>query len=170
MTETNLEIVNIKNQWLRSHVDVAYPTPESLKGCACYFSRLQTLSCARFSPEKHHELMDGLTIYPVDFHRLTILFALLQAQSFADEDTQQLVVEFLTQIIYSPPCHLYLGLVHGKPVLAGIVTQVSTDMLISDLAVETETFGLTRQQAANALYHFLHVDELAADVTVYIEA
>ncbi|MDN3685917.1 hypothetical protein QW180_29690 [Vibrio sinaloensis] len=52
------------------------------------------------------------------------------------QEEQELVVEYLTQIIYSEPCELYVGFKQGEPAAAAIVTQIDGQVLLSDLAVK----------------------------------
>ncbi len=170
MTKINLEIVKIKNQWLKSHVDVEYPTPGSIKGCELYFSRREGTDCEPYSCDVSADIPDGITIYPVDFHRLTVMFALMQASGFSDPVEQQNITEFLTQIIYSPPCTLYLGFFEDVPVLAGIVTQTEDAVLISDLVVDCVHSKLTLHQATSLLYRFLNLADTAPELPVFVEA
>lgn len=170
MTNTNLEIVKIKNQWLKSHVDVEYPTPGSIKGCELYFSRKEGTGCKPYFCDLSADIPDGLTIYPVDFHRLTVMFALIQANVFSDPVEQQSITEFLTQIIYSPPCTLYLGFFEDVPVLAGIVTQTSDAVLISDLVVDSRYSELSLYQVTELLYRYLNLSDTAPELSVFVEA
>lgn len=170
MTNRNLEIVKIKNQWLKSHVDVEYPTPGSLKGCELYFSRREGAGCEPYPGDMSADIPTGISIYPVDFHRLTVMFALIQASGFSDPTEQQSITEFLTQIIYSPPCTLYLGFFNNVPVLAGIVTQTSDAVLISDVVVDSCHSQLSLHQATSLLYRFVNLADTAPELPVFVEA
>lgn len=127
-------IVNTKNQWLQSHVEVNYPTKESIAGRKVYLSSVANRTCRRFVERGTvSEDFDVSNIYHVDFHRLTIAFALLQSKQWPDPEESALVVEFLSQIIYSEPCRLFLGYEAGEAVAAAIVTQKDETTLISDI-------------------------------------
>lgn len=134
-------IVETKNRWLCHHVDVLFPTAESIKGRELYLSlnAQQSVAPLTFSAQ-HHIHLDS--IYLVDFHRLTIMFALLQASRCLQEEQQALLVEFFTQIIYSAPCSLFLGFVDTKPVAAALLTEAEHSLLISDIVIhDTAAFG-----------------------------
>lgn len=131
------EVAKIKNQWLYSQVEVEHPTPQSLSGCKLYLST-QPLSryhvCASL-PDAVPETLD--TLFLVDFHRLTVMFALLQSTLWQGEETEQNdIIEFLTQIIYSEPCQLYLGFREGEAVSAAIVTVHGDQLLVSDVYLQ----------------------------------
>ncbi|MFB9214121.1 flavodoxin [Vibrio sinaloensis] len=137
MSESNLSIVDVKNQWLSQHVDVKYPTPESLAGRKLYLDDAKTKHCKPLESVADTQTMYHQDeIYLVDFHRLTVMFALLQSQRWEKQEEQELVVEYLTQIIYSEPCELYVGFKQGEPAAAAIVTQIDGQVLLSDLAVK----------------------------------
>lgn len=74
-------------------------------------------------------------IFLVDFHRLTVMFSILQSQRWTDKHEQEMIVEFLTQIILTPEFELYVGFKEGEPVGAAIVSQYEGNTLISDLVV-----------------------------------
>ncbi|WP_083602539.1 hypothetical protein [Vibrio spartinae] len=129
-----MNIAQIKNQWLSAQVDVAYPTPQSLAGRDLYLASVQQCAYQNIELKTVTELMPQ-DVYRVDFHRLTVMFAQLQATQYHALTEQEAIIEFFTQIIYSPPCELYLGFEQGKPVAAGILTQTETDILVSDLVI-----------------------------------
>jgi hypothetical protein len=126
------EVVTVKNQWLCSHVDIEYPTPLSVKGREIYMASL--LPCT-------YQICDmsaGSTflqndIFCADFHRMTVMFAVLQSQSYKTINEQEAVLEFLAQIIYSKPCDLYLGFHNGEPVASAIITHHNDALLCSDI-------------------------------------
>lgn len=127
-------IVHTKNQWLYSHVEVNYPTKESIAGRAVYQSSVATRTCRRLiEGGAASKDFDVSNIYHVDFHRLTIAFALLQSKQWSDPEESALIVEFLSQIIYSEPCRLFLGYEVGETIAAAIVTQQDNITLISDI-------------------------------------
>jgi hypothetical protein len=127
-------IANVKNQWLYSHVEVNYPTDESVAGRVVYQSSIATRSYKRLVERgTHSEDFEVSNIYHVDFHRLTIAFALLQSTRWPGSEERALIVEFLSQIIYSEPCRLFLGYEAGDAIAAAIVTQQDNMTLISDI-------------------------------------
>ncbi|AMG02025.1 hypothetical protein [Vibrio mimicus] len=160
-------VVVAKNQWLCSQVDVEFPTAESLEGRDIYQSLSQQAQVTSFQPQASDEqlLQD---IYLVDFHRLTVWFALLQATRSSDKYQQERLVEFFTQIIYSPPCQLFLGFHLGEPVAAGMVTEHEGNVLFSDLVVKANTPYGDREQFAHALYAKWNA-VAASEATPYIE-
>lgn len=137
------DVAAIKNQWLFDQVNVEFPTEESLQGRDLYQKAVVQRSSRPFielTEEPNLSLLEE--VYLVDFHRMTIWFALLQASLWSDKNDQSKVIEFFTQIIYSPPCELYLGFQNGEPVAAGIVTSTSHEILISDIVtLDKNAFG-----------------------------
>lgn len=145
------KIAEIKNQWLYQQVEVEFPTKESIAGMALYkddLSHRDFVSLSSNQPLSDEFIQDD--IFQVDFHRLTVMFALLQASRWSQEREQELIVEFLTQIIYSSPCNLYIGFRQGEPVAAAIVTYADEDLLISDLIVSAHS-GTSEQGFITAL-------------------
>ncbi|MGO2341290.1 flavodoxin [Vibrio litoralis] len=131
-----------KNQWLSKQVDVEFPTPESLIGRKVYLESQQNI---KYSLSEVQSLLSnkvGLDVIEVDFHRLTILFSIIQASQFSDNPEQQsLVIEFLTQIILDDEYQLFLGFDDGEAVSALICkidqdeqVAVLTDIVISENA------------------------------------
>ncbi len=129
-------LVDAKNQWLYSQVEVEFPTPESLQGLAIYQAINVDLVTEPLTLALTPSQLQLESVYLVDFHRLTIMFALLQATRCLDHTQQSLLVEFFTQIIYSEPCHLLLGFADGEPVAAAILTCNDTSLLVSDIVLK----------------------------------
>lgn len=152
------KIAETKNQWLYQQVDVEFPTKESIAGMELYKAAVT---------QRQYQLMaqvptqDGTfadeDIYLVDFHRLTVMFSLLQAGMWSSEPEQQLIVEFLTQIIYSEPCSLYLGFKDGEAVAAAIVTVEPESVLVSDVAIKSESANMMKNAFVAALCSKLNV-------------
>ncbi|MDW6004610.1 hypothetical protein [Vibrio mangrovi] len=155
-----MNIAQIKNQWLSEQVEVEFPTPQSLVGRKLYLDSVkectyQEIEECEFSGVRPQD------VFRVDFHRLTVMFAQLQARQYADSDAKEAIIEFFTQIIYSPPCELYLGFENGEPVAAGILTRTEQAVLVSDLFV-LESNSIYRS-ALDFAYHILkqsRIDEL----------
>lgn len=137
MSEVINNLVQSKNDWLSSHVNVKFPTPESILGRDLYFEK-----------SKAYQLLpvDELTastqgvdeVYLVDFHRLTIMFALTSASLWQDEQQSAHIVEFLTQIILSDDFPLYVGFTNGEPVACAITHWQDGVLLVSDVALKDQ--------------------------------
>lgn len=142
MNDHRPNIVNVKNQWLYQQVEVEFPTKESLTGRDIYAQSASNRTYAVLDEEllvtSNHSVFNSEDVFLADFHRLTVMFALLQAKRWQTEHDQQMIVEFLTQIIYSEPCQLYLGFDKGEPVACAMVTRVDKELLISDLYIINE--------------------------------
>lgn len=163
MTNTTHPLISAKNQWLYQQVDVEFPTKESLLGRTCYQQSQQQASCSFWVPEPlSHSLADD--IYLVDFHRLTIMFALLQATRYESEQDKNNLVEFLTQIIYSPPCELYLGFEQGSAVASAIVTHIDQQILLSDIVVNQGCQFIDRNSFSGQLIEKIGIDLTASQV------
>ncbi|WP_104048303.1 flavodoxin [Vibrio jasicida] len=138
MNEQQLESIQRKNTWLHDLVEVEFPTKESLEGRATYFRALET---QEYQVMGKSELLDSDNalvkddIFLVDFHRLTVMFSILQSQRWADKHDQEMIIEYLTQIILTPDFELYVGFKEGEAVGAAIVSQHEENTLISDIAV-----------------------------------
>ncbi len=138
MNEIQLASIERKNAWLHDLVEVEFPTAESLKGRDIYF---QTLEQQQYQVVDKKVLLDtevdcrAEELFLVDFHRLTIMFSILQSQRWDKQYDQEMVVEYLTQIILTPDFELYVGFKEGNPVGAAIVSQFQGNTLISDVAV-----------------------------------
>ncbi|MGX9416555.1 hypothetical protein ACXJY6_10435 [Vibrio sp. RC27] len=141
MRDSANAIVKLKNQWLRQQVEVEHPTKESLAGCDLYMEQEKHYLCEAWCPLPIlPQYLDD--IYLVDFHRLTVTFALLQAEKYDSDLDKGHIIEFLTQVIYSEPCELYLGYENGDPVACAIVTLKDNDLLVSDVVVKANSqFG-----------------------------
>ncbi|OEF23485.1 hypothetical protein [Vibrio rumoiensis] len=134
--------INDKNRWLTGQVDVEFPTPQSIDGRDLYLKKQQTKEyvCNEWAdllkpqPWLHEVIL-------VDFHRLTIMFSVLQATQWADDvEAEKLIIEFLTQIILSDEYQLYIGIVDSKPVTALIGKQDTENnvTLFSDIVIAPE--------------------------------
>lgn len=138
MNEQQLACIERKNAWLHDLVEVQFPTPESLKGRDIYF---QALAQQEYQVADKHALLAGEAvcgaedIFLVDFHRLTIMFSILQSQRWDEPSDREMIVEYLTQIILTPDFELYIGFQEGNPVGAAIVSQFESNTLVSDIAV-----------------------------------
>ncbi|PMH43790.1 hypothetical protein BCU68_13155 [Vibrio sp. 10N.286.49.B3] len=127
-------VIDDKNQWLLDQVNVEFPTKESLIGRDLYQTALT---------EKQYKMWSGDTslapvvdeLYLVDFHRLTIMFSILQAKQWPAEQDQAHLIEFFTQIILSDAHQLYVGFHGNTPVTAAIVTDKDESVLISDIVI-----------------------------------
>ncbi len=135
MKEAISPLVELKNQWLLSQVDVEFPTQESLQGRALYQNYLAQCQYHEVSPEDNVDNVPCDEVYLVDFHRLTILFSQLQSKRWLDQDEQALVVEFLTQIILADDHQLYVGFSSGEASAVAIVSENEQQRLISDVLV-----------------------------------
>lgn len=136
--DTHSALVAAKNDWLHQQVEVDYPTKESLKGRELYFSRYNSTQLFDYDQISASANFIAENIFKVDFHRLTVMFSLLQSTLWPASDDQELIVEFLSQIIYAAPCDLYLAFEQGTPVAAAIVTCVEGRGLISDIATHVD--------------------------------
>lgn len=102
MNEQQLASIERKNAWLHDLVEVEFPTPESLKGRETYF---QAINAQEYQIVAKASLLEGEAnlqaddIFLVDFHRLTIMFSILQSQRWEEQYDQEMIVEYLTQII-----------------------------------------------------------------------
>lgn len=129
-------LAELKQRWLKTQIDVEFPTSESQAGYALYQQRASNFTLQPFDSISFSDTTSRFAdsdIFLVDFHRLTIFFAQLQAQVWQTPEQQALTIEFFTQIIYSEPCNLYLGFLAGEPVACAIVTQSDDAILISDM-------------------------------------
>ncbi|USD66974.1 flavodoxin [Vibrio sp. SCSIO 43136] len=126
------QLVEKKNAWLASQVDVEYPTKESLQGRDLYLSRQQTAHAVEYKNPLHPDDIE-MEIYVIDFHRLTIMFAMLQAKFWQAESEQSLIVEFLTQIIFDENHPMYIAFAEGEPCACALTTPGDGIVLISDL-------------------------------------
>lgn len=136
MTQVTPRVFQEKNSWLWQQVNVEFPTAESLRGQACYEELLKESEVVSLTigDAVTDDQLEG--VFLVDFHRLTVMFAVLQSTRVQDEAAQRDLVEFFTQIIYSEPCSLYLGFADSTPVAAALVTKTNDEVLISDVVLK----------------------------------
>lgn len=140
MTDNYLNVVKVKNQWLFDQVEVEFPTPESLKGREVYQFLCENNQVMSF--ENNTEVTINVDeIFLVDFHRLTVMFSLLQASRGRDEQERNYLLEFFTQIIFSEPCSLYVGFHKSEPVAAALVTHKDNTLLVSDVVVKDSAYA-----------------------------
>ncbi|GAL32278.1 hypothetical protein JCM19240_5709 [Vibrio maritimus] len=133
MKDIATRLHNEKNQWLASQVEGGYPTKESLKGRDLYLGAIT--SCYLEPFEAPSGSATHIEWHLVDFHRLTIMFSLLHSKRWANDEHQQLIVEFLTQIIVEPSHALYVGFEQGEATAAAMVSTEGETVLISDIAL-----------------------------------
>ncbi|ELC3157970.1 flavodoxin [Vibrio harveyi] len=168
MNEQQLESIKRKNEWLHDLVEVEFPTKESLEGREIYNRMLEQKT---YEVSSNTLLLDSESnlsvedIFLVDFHRLTVMFSILQSQRWADKHEQEMIVEFLTQIILTPEFELYVGFKEGEPVGAAIVSQYEGNTLISDLVVSQ---NLDKRQFVCDLGKKLNHDQKLSE-TIVIE-
>ncbi|GLT14520.1 flavodoxin [Vibrio algivorus] len=152
--------ISAKNHWLSQQVDVEYPTPESLMGRKLY---LETEQDVKYSVSEIESLLNnkvGLNVIEVDFHRLTILFAVLQASHLSDKpDNQNLIIEFLTQIILDNEYQLFLGFDGGEAVSA-LICKIDLDdrlAVLTDIVISKKAQNLfkTSDFASDVLQHLI---------------
>lgn len=151
MTQVTPNAFQVKNSWLWQQIEVEFPTAESLRGRARYQELLdaQKVVSLSLSDDVTDEQLDG--VFLVDFHRLTVMFALLQAKRATDEVAQNELVEFFTQIIYSEPCDLYLGFADGQPIAAALLTKSDDEVLVSDVVMLPNSLYSSTQSYIQAL-------------------
>jgi hypothetical protein len=149
------EVVNTKDEWLRSQIDVEYPTKASLKGHQLQFERSQKCDIVSWSPSQE-KITCPFELFPVSFHRLTVYFAILQSKLFSAQKEQDDIIEFFTQIIYSEPCQLFVGFKEQEPMFAAMVTQVNDQMLISNFISTDKSISVT--DGAQYIYNLLSED------------
>ncbi|MZI95158.1 hypothetical protein F9817_18425 [Vibrio sp. CAIM 722] len=135
MTTMPSQLLNVKNRWLWQQVEVDYPTPESIRGRQVYESLSQKASAIPFTDSPSHQQSLHPNVLAADFHRMTIMFSLLQANRVTAPEEKEALVEFFTQIIYSEPCTLYLGFSQGEAVAAALLTIDDNQWLISDVVM-----------------------------------
>lgn len=124
-------IAKLKTDWLVSHVDVVFPAKETLLGKQLYLDSLAHKTLQPFTPNTSST--SSLEIFLVDFHKMTVMFALNQSSMFKNDDDKANVLEFFTQIILSDEHNLYLALSGGEVVGSAVSTFASGDLLVSDL-------------------------------------
>ncbi|SJL84633.1 hypothetical protein [Vibrio palustris] len=149
MTSCTPTIVAIKNQWLHQQVEVEHPTPESLRGREIYQSLSAAQTVHAFVPDS--VVLSENELYLVDFHRLTILFAMMQAKRIRDKSAQAELLEFFAQIILSKPCELYVGFSDGQPCAAAMLTEHDQEWLISDCVMLPNSRFARQHDLVNAI-------------------
>lgn len=139
--EEHQALIERKNQWLYSQVDVKYPTKESLAGRKLYkhFQSNKTYSTVSVDDSFSSNVVDELFI--VDFHRLTICFATLYSNHWDDKESQSLIIEFLTQIILEPDFPIIIGFKNGEPIGCALGTICDREILISDIYLLNDEKG-----------------------------
>lgn len=168
MNEQQLEIIKRKNAWLHELVEVEFPTKESLEGRQTYFLSLEEAEYDVLPDKLFIESARALQnddIFLVDFHRLTVMFSVLQSQRWSTQHDQDMIVEYLSQIILDPDFELYVGFNDGEPVGAAIVSHYEGNTLISDIA---SSQSLDKRQFAVDLAKKLH-DEKKLCETIVLE-
>lgn len=169
MADSFANIVNVKNEWLSNQVEVEFPTPESLRGRKVYQQLCEHNTVSILESTSDDTSINPDDIYLVDFHRLTVMFSLLQASRANSEQEQNDLLEFFTQIIFSEPCSLYVGFYQSEPVAAAIITQCGNELLVSDIVNKSsQAFG-SQQQFASAVVNKWR-ESNSFDGVVYIEA
>ncbi|MCG9776542.1 flavodoxin, partial [Vibrio diabolicus] len=99
MNEQQLASIERKNTWLYDLVEVEFPTPESLKGRDVYFKALEQATYQVVDKDTLLESNSEFSsddIFLVDFHRLTIMFSVLQSQRWDQQYDKDMIVEYLT--------------------------------------------------------------------------
>lgn len=137
MKDIAATLYNAKNDWLANQVEVDFPTKESLAGRELYLSSLSNRYIEQFSPLTPSN-QSNTEWHLADFHRLTIMFALLQSKLWSSDQDQAMVVEFLTQIIFEPDYQIYVGFERGEPVSAALVCQSNKLLLVSDIITKDQ--------------------------------
>ncbi len=166
MNAQQLASIERKNAWLHDHVEVEFPTSESLKGRDIYFQALKTKEYQVVEKDSlllGEDKFSSVDIFLVDFHRLTIMFSILQSHRWHDKYEQEMVVEYLTQIILSPDFELYVGFQEGNPVAAAIISHFEGNTLVSDVTISGE---LDKQQFVSALVKRLNSEQNLCDTII----
>ncbi len=154
--DSKTKIIQLKNHWLTSQVDVNYPTPESIQGRDLYLEREKS-ACYVMKPVNVKTFDQNLIddFYLVDFHRLTVMFAQLQSSYWAEPKEQASALEFFAQIILNEEHPIYVGFKKGIPVICALVTLSKCDFLISDIvtnSTEPEIKELFESMLAEKVY------------------
>jgi hypothetical protein len=164
MKDIATRLHNEKNQWLASQVEGGYPTKESLKGRDLYLGAIT--SCYLEPFEAPSDSITNIEWHLVDFHRLTIMFSLLHSKRWANDEHQQLIVEFLTQIIVEPIHSLYVGFEHGEVAAAAMVSMEGDTVLISDIT----TSGVWNEvNVASTVASLIQSAQIATNSQVWLE-
>ncbi|MEF1310921.1 flavodoxin [Vibrio mytili] len=155
MNIQQLACIERKNAWLYNLVEVEFPTQESLKGRDIYFN---TLNGQAYHSVDKSSLLSELSVFSendiflVDFHRLTIMFSILQSNRWEQQSDKDMIIEYLTQIILTPEFELYVVFAEGNPIGAAVASHFEGNTLISDLAVVPE---VNQQDIVVSLAHKL---------------
>lgn len=135
--QMNKQQLEKKNAWLKSLVEVEFPTPESVLGSDLYLNRAQTYGTYHKNEGVTRSAIDPIptlnidALYRVDFHRLTIMFAQLHARYWSqNQDESAHVLEFLTQIILEPDYEIYVGFLNQEAVLGFILSSPKEGVLL----------------------------------------
>lgn len=159
------ELAEKKNQWLYSQVDVAYPTAESIKGKNLYKERCESCLYTPLQQAATDKPLEA-EIHKVDFHRLTVMFAQLQAAQFQsgnqEGEESAWILEFFAQIIFSELHDIYLGFAEQRLIFGAIVTKEDNLVLVSDIAKGAE--DINDQQVTNCLVQYLNLDTDQPDI------
>jgi hypothetical protein len=170
MNDAGWALFERKNKWLAQQVEVKFPTVESLKGKALYESSLSQAYIEQYSKADLCDVTAPIEEwYLVDFHRLTIMFAMLQSKRWPIEEHQQLIVEFLTQIILEPDYKLYLGFSQNTPCAAALVSSQECDVLVSDVAIACNDKLLPQYKEKDVINSLLSHLSLSENSTVWLE-
>ncbi|MGF1751000.1 hypothetical protein [Vibrio cionasavignyae] len=168
MKDAAMALYNKKNEWLASQVDVEFPTSESIKGRALY---LDSLTSRFLEPVSLAESFSAkIEWHLVDFHRLTVMFSLLQSKIWESEEAQNFIVEYLTQIILDPEYSLYVGFSEGEAVSAAIMCRENDVVVVSDIVGATAS--TSHDDIALSLIHEtlnINSDENSNLVNIWIE-
>ena len=166
MNEKQLESIKRKNAWLHDLVEVEFPTKESLEGREIYTRLLeeQTYQVVEKSSllEKECHLASE-DIFLVDFHRLTVMFSILQSQRWSDKHEQEMIVEYLTQIILTPEFELYVGFAEGEAIGAAMVSQYEGNTVITDTVT---SHNLDKAQFVSDLATKLNAEQKLSETVV----
>ena len=164
MKDIATRLHNEKNQWLASQVEGGYPTKESLKGRDLYLGAISSCYLEPFEPL--NDSTANFEWHLVDFHRLTIMFSLLHSKRWANDEHQQLIVEFLTQIIVEPSHALYVGFEHGDVAAAAMVSIEGEAVLISDIALSGDW---NEANVSSAIASLIQSAQIATNSQVWLE-
>ncbi len=157
MSQSN-QLQHIKNQWIFSHINVPYPTEESVKG----FSFYQSLEFQREAFQSHNEPLNN-TDYQliwVDFHKLTVWFAQFYIQNMGlTQEKQQWLLGLFTQFSYEPEVDTvkpFFITYQSNIVECGFVISAEEEQVISDLTRNIDprvTQALLKQQGINVSHY-----------------
>ncbi len=168
MSDSLPHVVNVKNKWLFDQVEVEHPTPESLRGREVYKKLCKRNTVNPLVLPDQTTSFNLEDIYLVDFHRLTVMFSILESLRGENEQERNDLVEFFTQIIFSEPCSLYVAFEQSEPVAAAIVTVSESQLLVSDIVFKSQAASSSLEQfAASIVAKWL--GNRTYEGTIYIE-